>query len=286
MEGEKEIKEMLLGAKIRNFVMDNLRSSAKVIGYSDDLVSELTNNFENLDLTAFIKKHTKELHRVHTIGFFEGIVPKYFSEYIVPEIPVEGKILDLGCGTGTLVRLLKKRGQKDVVGIDINPYPEWKMLESENIRFEVVKEKDFISFIRKESPQSVAITWTLHHMEFDEQERYLQSLYEVLSPGSHLIVLEDSYAETIPPEKGKDLHGKFMALSEGDRKIMMGVSDWIANRVLEQRDQIPMPLAYRTLENWSKLFTKIGFKVSKTRFIGFPENRDINTPQSLLVVYK
>ena len=66
----------------------------------------------------------------------------------------------------------------------------------------------------------------------------------------------------------------------------MGIYDWVANNVLEQRDWVDIPLSYRTLEEWEKLFMASGFKIIKKKYIGFPAKRDINTPQSLIVLMK
>jgi len=210
----------------------------------------------------------------------------YFARYIVPDVPPVGKVLDLGCGTGTLLKELLKRGGTEVVGMDINSYPEWDALRKSGIRVKAVTEKNFIPFMEKELPDTVTMTWVLHHMDYIEQERYLIAMFSALKPGSRAVVLEDAYSEKLPPEKGKKLYDDFMTLSVEDRKRVMGVFDWVANRVLEQREKIPMPFGYRTLEEWQALFVKIGFTVTKTRFLGFPEDRDVNNGQSVLVAIK
>lgn len=66
----------------------------------------------------------------------------------------------------------------------------------------------------------------------------------------------------------------------------MAIYDWVANRILAKREKVPMPFSYRDLEMWVSLTEKIGFTTITKRFIGFPDNRDINTPQSLLIIEK
>lgn len=100
------------------------------------------------------------------------------------------------------------------------------------------------------------------------------------------MVLEDSYSTELPPENDIGVYDFFMKFNEDDRRKIMGVYDWVANKVLAQRDKVDIPLTYRTLEEWEKLFMDIGFKIIKKKFIGFPEKRDINTPQSLLIVMR
>ncbi len=123
-------------------------------------------------------------------------------------------------------------------------------------------------------------------MERDEQERYVGYLYKALAIGASLVALEDSYSTELPPENDIGVYDSFMKFNEDDRCKIMGVYDWVANKVLAQRDKVDIPLTYRTLEEWGKLFIDNGFSVVKKKFIGFPEKRDINTPQSLLIVTK
>ena len=77
-----------------------------------------------------------------------------------------------------------------------------------------------------------------------------------------------------------------MEWNPNQRKNIMSVYDWVANRVLAQREKVPIPCAYRTLEEWSNILEKKGFKTVMQKFIGFPNDRDINSPQSLIVAEK
>jgi len=123
-------------------------------------------------------------------------------------------------------------------------------------------------------------------MEYDEQERYLKTLGGVLKSGATIIILEDSYAESLEPEFGRKLYEEFMLQKSADRQKIMGALDWIANCILSKRTTMPVPFSYRTLEDWKKILEKTGFQVTKMRFLGFPKYRDINTPQSIIVARK
>lgn len=290
---EQDIISKFLGdQKLADFIFSNLRQSLKSIGFSAELIANLIDSLAKIGVSTFdIEKfgdtHKKELREVYTIGFFQKFVPDYFSKYVVSVTPIRGKIVDVGCGTGILAKLYaESKNFDEVIGIDINPYPEWDMFAKSNIRFQVVKENDFIDFLSKEQPDSLSITWTLHHMEFDEQKRYLEYIYKIMKNGSRAIILEDSYSTVLTPENGTDLYNQFISLSVGDRTKAMSVYDWIANRVLAQRNKVPIPFGYRTVEKWESLFAEVGFKKVSEEFIGFPENRDINTPQSIMVFEK
>lgn len=286
MEYKDVVHDVLLDHKRCQFLRASLQESMTYLGFSESLIDEFLNNITDLDLDVFITKHRKELARVQLGHFFDELVPKYFEKYIIPEVPFNGKILDLGCGRGTLIQCLIDRAQNDeYVGIDITKSPEWDELANKNIHFEVVQEKDFLSFLKKEQPDHVTITWVLHHMEYDAQKRYLSALFNVLKEGATLVVLEDAYSEILPPEDGRERYEKFITWSKEDRLKIMGAYDWIANRVFSMRTTMPVPFAYRTLEEWKQLFQEVGFRITKTRFIGLPL-RDVNTAQSVFVATK
>ncbi len=287
MEYQDVVRDVLSDQKLKNFIVPSLRESMTYLGFSEPLISEFLDNIEALDLPLFIEKHKEELTRVQLHHFFDELVPMYFDSYVIPEVPTKGKVFDLGCGRGTLMQCLADRGtNEEIVGMDISEAPEWASLRSENMRFEVVQEDNFLPFLEKEQPDIVTVTWVFHHMEFDQQKRYLESLYKVLKKGAVLVVLEDSYSEILPPESGRDRYELFMQLSVEERQKVMGAYDWIANRVFSMRTTMPVPFGYRTLEDWKVVFEEAGFTVTKTRFLGFPEHRDVNTAQSVLVVGK
>ncbi|MEK7639471.1 MAG: class I SAM-dependent methyltransferase [Patescibacteria group bacterium] len=271
----------------KTFITASLYESMTNLGFSDGLRDEFLKNIDTLNISAFIAKHKDELQQIQNEHFFGKLVPIYFRENVVLEIPSGGKVLDLGCGPATLIQCLIQRGEnEEIVGIDIMPNARWNAIFPKDARLEVVKESEFLPYLEKEQPDHVAVTWVFHHMEYEEQKRYLVALHKVLKPGATVVVLEDSYSETLPPESGKERYEKFMQRNHEDRHKIMGALDWIANRIFSMRTTMPVPFAYRTLENWKKVFGDAGFTVPKTRFLGFPDNRDINTPQSVLVARK
>jgi SAM-dependent methyltransferase len=283
-----EVQEILSSdKKLAVFIIENLRSSLSSIGFSENFLDDLLSDLGNLNVKDFGEKWKEELKQKYSIGFFQNLVPKYFLEYVVPVTPSSDEIIDVGCGTGILAKLYAQDDRfKKVTGIDINSYPEWEIFRNEKIRFEIVKENNFAGFLKIEKPDSIVLTWTLHHMEYDEQERYLGYIYENLKIGAKIVVLEDSYSTNLAPENGANKYEKFMEWNPDQRKNIMSVFDWVANRVLAQREKVPIPCAYRTLEEWSTILEKKGFKTVVQKFIGFPNDRDINSPQSLIVAEK
>ena len=287
MEYTDLVNNVFSDEKKRAFITASLYESMTNLGFASTLRDEFLENIDMLNVADFIEKHKDELQKIQNEHFFGELVPIYFRENVVPEIPHEGKVLDLGCGPAILIQCLIKRGEnKEIVGIDIMPNARWGIISRQDARLEVVKESDFLTYLEKEQPDHVAVTWVFHHMEYEEQKRYLITLHNVLKSGATVIVLEDSYSETLAPESGNERYERFMQWSHEDRHKIMGALDWIANRIFSMRTTMPVPFAYRTLEDWKKVFEDAGFIVTKMRFLGFPDDRDINSPQSLIVAEK
>lgn len=287
MEYTDLVRDVFFDEARKRFITDSLRESMTDLGFSDTLRDEFLQNIDTLSVADFIGRHKDELQRVQNEHFFGELVPVYFKENVVPEIPTGGKVLDLGCGPAILIRCLVERGENaEIVGVDIMPDPRWSGISPKDARLEVVRESEFLSYLEKERPDHVAVTWVFHHMEYEEQKRYPSALHDALKPGATVIVLEDSYSEILPPEFGAERSEKFMRWSRDDRHKIMGALDWIANRIFSMRTTMPVPFAYRTLEDWKKTFEDAGFTVTKSRFLGFPDNRDVHSPQSLLVAKK
>jgi hypothetical protein len=90
----------------KRFIIDSLRDSMTDLGFSDMLRDEFLQNIDTLTVADFIERHANELQRVQNEHFFGELVPVYFKENVVPEIPTNGKVLDLGCGPAVLVQCL------------------------------------------------------------------------------------------------------------------------------------------------------------------------------------
>jgi SAM-dependent methyltransferase len=196
------------------------------------------------------------------------------------------KVVDIGCGTGVLSKLLAQTDAfQEIVGIEIHAHTDWKDIFDTRIRFEVISEKEFDSFLKKENPDSAVLAWVLHHMEYEQQVRYMKRLYDLVKVGSRVVILEDSYSTIAKPKYGADIHNRFMQFSDQERNAIIGINDWCANRVLRLRENVLCPFAYRSMEDWKKLFSEIGYKMVYEKYIGFPD-RDVLNPQCVLIFEK
>lgn len=261
----------------------SLIDSLARISVPKSLVDEILslNLASDEDIAAFGKKFAEEI-RDHKRRFYEDTVPVYFSEHVIPLVPKEGVLMDIGCKSGVLLRLLASSSLRRI-GIDIAHY------DGENLggaEFALVNSASIGTLLNKYSPSVITLTWVAHHMTAEEQHCYFEAFQNCLQSESRIIFLEDGYSTKLLPAEGSEWHAQFIDLSFEDRMRAMQTLDFIANRVLGQEPQMPVPGSYRTLEEWINLGSKYGLRLTYSKYMGFPKNRDIHTPQCVFTFTK
>jgi ubiquinone/menaquinone biosynthesis C-methylase UbiE len=274
---------------VHTHVVHSLSHSLHEIGFGSglgDFERALLGNLKSVDFDSW-KSFDEDLDVIYDAKYWGSRVPLFMEKYVFPHVDSPRIVLDVGCGTGILLyRLCKSSDLEQAVGIDLMEYPQWTRFYEPNLEYRVVDEQQFPTFLRQLNPDTVFLTYSLHHMEYAEQPRYLATLHRELSPEAKLYLLEDSYSQAQPATEMNSIGDEFMHLSPQRKQSVMSVLDWVANRLLARRWEERITFAYRTLEEWIGLAQEIGFDVSYSEFIGFPEKRDINTPQSLLLLQK
>ncbi|MEK7604273.1 MAG: methyltransferase domain-containing protein [Patescibacteria group bacterium] len=285
-EDQKFVENALKNEGLKNFVYKNFQKSLSELGCEQELIEDFLKNLPELDLHAFWEIYQEQLQAVFNVQYRDDVETSYFKEHVVPVVQPCEKVADIGCGTGVLSKLLLETDNfEEIVGIEINSYPEWNTFTDKRIRFEVIDEEGFENFLQRELPDAAVLAWVLHHMEYDQQVRYMGRLYTALKPGAQVVILEDGYSTTLAPQYGKNLHDTFMKFSPEERNAITGINDWCANRVLRLREKVPCPFGYRTVEDWEKMFGEIGYRNVYKKYIGFP-NRDVLNPQCVMVFEK
>lgn len=283
---EPEIRSVLANAKLKKYIFIDIQSSLHSIGFSKRFTKDLIKALEEDRIQKFRREHREEIKKKYAIGFRQKIAPDFLENEVIPHIPPSKFIMDIGCGTGALsYRLSKYDRFKKIIGVDIAKYPEWKLFYNSKMEFAQIDPNSFEKVLKSYQPHTITLTWSLHHMPATMQKKYLQKIHEALPRGGKVIVLEDAYSIEKNPLNGVKIWKRFMKLNQNERQKVMSVLDWIANKVLSGRRKIPMPYSFRTVEEWTKLCMAVGLRV-KSRFLGFPDKRDINVPQALLVLEK
>ena len=112
-----------------------------------------------------------------------------------------GRVLDIGCGAGTLLRALKERGWT-VVGMDWNPANAVRVAEA--IGCEVVEGPNGLDRIPEKSVQAVSMMHVLEHEQ--EPEKLLGAACRVLEPGGRIVVAVPNAASL-----GRAVFGQYWA---------------------------------------------------------------------------
>ena len=120
---------------------------------------------------------------------FEGKFTARYKQKILElcEVPNGGRVLDIGCGNGSLITAIRQRGKIEAYGIDISP----KMIEEcrnryEGIRFEI-STGEKINFA-DDYFDAVTICCVLHHLH--NPQKFFEEAHRVLKRGGILIVGE------------------------------------------------------------------------------------------------
>jgi len=109
------------------------------------------------------------------------------------------KIVDLGCGRGEFLELLKEEGFNKLVGVDINK----EMLKESSIKYEI---DDALNFLKKQKDKSIGAIASFHmieHMEFEKVLEIIKEAFRVLEDDGILIL------ETPNPESLKVISENF-----------------------------------------------------------------------------
>lgn len=114
---------------------------------------------------------------------------RYFTRELVSHFPADrnAKILDLGCGFGSMLMALKNAGYSEIEGIDLSA----EQLEmARKFGVENVEQADALEFLRSASGQYDAISAidVLEHQTPNEAVEFLSLVKEALKPGGKVIM--------------------------------------------------------------------------------------------------
>ena len=168
------------------------------------------NNKTEFDSIA--KKYNEEIvENLGSFGKFRDAMLFYKSqylEYLLPETPKA--ILDYGCGIGMNIPYLGEYfPNTELFGCDISK--ESISLARENVQgctFDTIETVEDLN-IYKNKIDCVFISTVLHHIPFEEHEKWINGLYDILIKGGHMIIFEHNmknplvkkFVEKIPMDK-------------------------------------------------------------------------------------
>jgi SAM-dependent methyltransferase len=305
-----QLRAAMRSAPVRSFVHDRLTKSLSAIDIDQACIVAikrvldfftyrkiLTPELVTAAMAEFQKAWRVYLNRKYFIDY-EVLRWPYLRDYVLREIDSNlrmGRCLDIGCGRGWLTSQLVLSGMADsAVGIDAAEYePEWKdcltRFKRTSLSFEREPVGELSDWVKRQSKfDTILMLYVLHHSTEYWGVRTLHSLLEVMSPGSRLIILEDSFSRTMPAKHDRDCIDKIWPSLSSTSEIyaltaafhIQLVLDFVAVQLLANFSDVQMPCTYKRVDEWEHLFTQVGFRIEKSVYLGFPKERDIDVPQS------
>jgi ubiquinone/menaquinone biosynthesis C-methylase UbiE len=179
-------------------------------------------------------------HAAFVYDFFEPILllgkQAEYDKHILSllELNSADRVLDLGCGTGVLTRMIADRLDSKVGGVSVGIDAAAKMIlvagkkrGSGNCRFEVMAAED-LSF-EDQSFDAVVSSLFFHHVPLDLKEKALSESFRILRPGGRLIIADMHIPTTwmgalvshvsrwffMQPQIGENIRGVLPSVIEG-----------------------------------------------------------------------
>ncbi len=125
-----------------------------------------------------IEKCYKEKFLSRTAGYsYQGDIVTKLLYGIISKFVKSGYILDVGAGTGALVKFLKTKGYENVCGIDL--YPKVDFIEKGEITRLEFRDAHF---------STVFCTEVIEHLQIEQIIKGLKEIHRVLNKGGYLII--------------------------------------------------------------------------------------------------
>lgn len=164
---------------------------------------------------------------------------KWIYEQVKDYISARDEVLDFGCGTGRAGAYIREKTGCKIIGVDVVRYPI-RAIKT------VFYDGKIIPFPDK-SFNVALVSFALHHIPLDQQKKILLELKRVTN--GKIIILEDM-------------------VEFGLKKWWLYFVEYILNRIYFTK--APVPFAFRTPEEWQKLFGAAGLIVANQKTIRSP----------------
>lgn len=137
------------------------------------------------------KNYYTTLHKDITSGYDYDKVSKGYEAIYYDALPQDknAKILDLGCGAGFCLYYLKKKGYKNIIGIDISREMVEVAKEREEIG-EIILVEDSIKYLKEHKSEfdCIIMNYLIEHIPKEELINMLISIYNTLKKEGTLLV--------------------------------------------------------------------------------------------------
>ncbi|OGI20888.1 MAG: hypothetical protein A2287_06125 [Candidatus Melainabacteria bacterium RIFOXYA12_FULL_32_12] len=101
-------------------------------------------------------------------------------------------ILDVGCGFGYKIKLLKKFGFKNILGIEKNQFLVKKCQDN---RLNVIGVEDFRENYQNKKFDLIVMSHIIEHFQYEDLKEFLEFYLDFLEDNGHLLILSPLYQE-------------------------------------------------------------------------------------------
>jgi len=254
----EKLKLLNFNKSLREIVSKDFSVVLNKIGFTEGQIKIITEKF--LFLTT--NSHTTEIFEE---SFHEFIFKQKIGEFsfedafkklelvranrIYSEISglfnLSDKVLDYGCGNGLVGQLLSDNDKLFITGCDVVIYP------NESVNFPILKLEGYNLDVVTNSFEGGYANSVIHHDE--NVEKVVQEISRVVS--HKFVLIEDTLQGNSEIEKNNHSERLF-------------INDYIYNRLLN-KSNIPVPGKYKTAEEWSNLFSRYGWRLTKNDKLGW-----------------
>jgi len=284
----KYVSLALSHSSSKKFVILAIKTIYEQLGVSSDAINGIIDIlFSNCETDLEVVSKRLRTYIEHTN--FKAIYQKYeagSSERKLNLIRrfIKGPLVaDIGCGSGGLSEAIVRNipTVRKVIATDIQ---EFHNITNSLIEFKLQLQPDKIP-IESNVLDTVVLIYVLHHVEEYDQENLLKDINRILKKDGNVVILEDTYSNTLQPEQGSELLKQFLKLDNKQKKEVLAFCDWLTNTVFKGFD-IAMPFNFKPIEKWESRFNKAGFSVKHKHFLGIPKGSFQFAPRGVFVLEK
>ena len=158
--------------------------------------------------------------------------------------------------------------------------------QNPKVHFIVQSSLTKVPFVEK-NIDTIILSMVLHHLSNKSQKEMIKNLVSYLNAKGRIILIEDTYPEKINLEKQNNATIDFLVFNRNKKTKILRFYDWFGNRLMRNRDNIPLFYNYKTMEEWKNTFEKYNLKQIKSEFIKENLSKpDIFPPKAIMVFQK
>ena len=153
-----------------------------------------------------------------------------------------------------------------------------------------------INFIVQSSPakmpfnektiDTILLSMVLHHLEKKYQKEMIKNLILCLKNRGRIILIEDTYPKKTNLKKYNKITKDFLKFKSCDKKRILYFYDWFGNRLMRNRDNLPLFYNYMAMEEWKTFFDMCKMKQISSEFVKANKSHPSLFPPKAIMVFQ